>query len=150
MAGKPYSLYSVYFPESNPVEEACEDVKRPLHHIRLGLKDESISGIKICRQVPYQQVKPLHTLLGCRHHRHPVADDGAHNHIGECGGQRVSLCHSTIPFEWEAKVSAGPGHHGQPVPVCPKDPECLGDDPMCFENIEACVPIQGIILIMEV
>ena len=62
-------------------EEASEDTKRPLQPLRLGKSDEAIVGIKICHQVLYQQAKYLHALLGWRHHHHPVADDGVHDHV---------------------------------------------------------------------
>ena len=47
----------------------------------------------------YLKTKSLHALLGWRQHRHPVVDDGSHNHIEEHEGQGVALIHSVVPFE---------------------------------------------------
>ena len=60
------------------------------------------------------------------------------------------MSHSTVPFEQECKVSAGYGHHGKPVPVWLKGSDCLWIDPVQRKNLNASVPIQGIICLLEV
>ena len=136
--------------ESDPYKEAGEDIKHPLQPLRLGRRNKAIVGIEICRQVPYRQAKYLHAILGWRHHRHPVVDDGVHDHTEERDGQGFALGHAAVPFEQNPKVSAGRGHHGQAVPVCPKDSGCPGADPVRHKNIKAYVLIQGITCLLEV
>ena len=79
-----------------------------------------------------------------------MAYNGIHNHVEELVGQGVYFGHSMIPFQKESKLSAGPGHHGKPVPVCPKELERPGSDPLCLENNEAYVLNQGVIHLLEV
>ena len=60
------------------------------------------------------------------------------------------MIQSAVPFEREAKVSASPGHHIQMVPVFLKESERPGADPICRDNLEASILIQGIICPLEV
>ena len=138
------------YPDSYPVEEACEDIEYPLQSLQLGQSDDYIFGIKLCRQVTYQHAKHLCALLCFHHHRRPVSDYGVHKQVEELGGEGVSLGHSTVPLEGEVVVSAGSVHHVKPNPVCLEDLERPGADPICHDNLEASVPIQGVIRILEV
>ena len=138
------------FPESDLVEEACEDIECPLQPLRLDPGEKSIVSIKVHRQVSYQREISLRALFRCRHHRQPVVYDIVHNYAEECGGQGVSLGKSALPIEWESIVSAGPFHHSKPDPVCPEEPERSGSDPVRRDNLEASVSIQEIIRLMEV
>ena len=96
MTGKPCSLYSTYFYEDEPVNNYCKHVEQPLQPIRLVQGYESNVGIKVRRQVPYLQAKFLCILFFLFHHRHPVADAGINNQIGECWGQELYLGNSTL------------------------------------------------------
>ena len=66
------------------------------------------------------------------------------------GGQGVALSHADVPFKRYSKVSAGPGRRGQTVPVCTKESDRTGVDPVHRKNLKASVPKQGIICILEV
>ena len=79
-----------------------------------------------------------------------MAYDGVHDHVEERGEYGVSLCHSAVTFEQEAKVSASPGHHGQLVLVCPKESEHPGADPVRRKDLEASIPIQVSMRLLEV
>ena len=73
-----------------------------------------------------------------------MADYGGHDHVEECGGQGVFLGHSKVTFERKSKVSAGPGHYGQTVPVCTKESDCIGT-----RISQASFLIQDIICLLE-
>ena len=89
-----------FFLEADMVEEAGEDVERPIEPLQLGQSGDTIIGIKVLRQIPYRQAKSLHAHLGWLHHHHPVAYDRIHNHVEECDGQGVALSHSVVLLEW--------------------------------------------------
>ena len=79
-----------------------------------------------------------------------MSDDIVHNHVEECEVQGVYLGHSTVPIEREAKLSAGPSYHSQPVPLRPKESENPEVNPIRCENPEAYVLIQGNIRLLEI
>ena len=114
------------FLRSWPGQIGLWGLRTPSEASTVGLRRQVHLWHNFFRHVPYKQVKPLHDLLSCLHHRHPVADDGVHYHVEERGIQGLSLCHSVVNFEREDKVSVSPGHHGQMVKVCPNELEHPG------------------------
>ena len=54
------------------------------------------------------------------------------------------------PLKGWGVVSSGLGHHGDPSPVRPEDPYCPGGHALSFQYVQAPVPVQGIISLMEV
>ena len=76
-----------------------------------------------------------HARLCWRHHRHPVANGGVHDHIENRGGQGVALRDTSVPLDWASEVPDGVGHHGQAVPVCPKKSNCTGNEPLHCEKV---------------
>ena len=60
------------------------------------------------------------------------------------------MVHAAVLFERKYKVSDGPSHHGQAVPVRPKESDCPEDNPVRCEDLKASVPIQVIICLLEV
>ena len=126
-------------PESDPVKEACKDIKHPLQPLQLGRGDKYIVGLKLCRQVPYRQSKSLHARLCCRHHCHLVADYGVHDHVEDHGVQGFSLGKSVVSLEGRAIITSGPVHHCDPAPVRLEEPERPGAYPVLRENLYASI-----------
>ena len=83
----------------------------------MGRRYEAIVSIEICRQVNDCQSKSPRAHLCWRYQRHPVVDEGIHNHIEDGEGQGVALHHALVPIEQASEISAGPGHHGQSIPL---------------------------------
>ena len=76
--------------------------------------------------------------------------DGVHEHIKEGGGQGVDLGNSTLSLEERAILSSGPGQHGELYRVHMKDLERPGSDLVCCKNLEASIPIQGVVRLLGI
>ena len=55
-----------------------------------------------------------------------------------------------VSLEGRAIINSGPGHHGEPSPVRPYEPELPVAYPVCHKNLKAYILIQGIVPLLEV
>ena len=70
--------------------------------------------------------------------------------IEYCGGERISLRHSSIPLKSCPVITARPCHHCQQPPINPEDPTSLGTHAVALQDIKAPGPVQGVIRLVQV
>ena len=64
-----------------------------------------------------------------------MADNGAHNHVEDRGGEGVALRETLVILEQASKVPAGLGYHSQSVPVHLKKLNRPGNDPTRYKKL---------------
>ena len=72
---------------------------------------------------------------------HPVEDGGVQNYIKMFWGHRVALSYTLALLERAFGVPAGPGLHGEAVPVRMNKSNHPETDPVCREKFQGPFPV---------
>ena len=105
-------------PQAHPIKHSDQGIKCTLEPARFQQCNHAIVRIEEGSLVPslLSTITPL--LLSLYHNHQPVLYHLIHHHIEYGGGERISLCYSTLSPKLLPVVSARHCYHRQPPLIC--------------------------------
>ena len=79
-----------------------------------------------------------------------MSNDIIHNDVEYRGKEGIALRHSKEPLEGGDMVPPILGHHDELSPVCPEGRNLLGYQVLLIQNVQAPMPVQGVIRLLGV
>ena len=135
--------------QAQPINQADQGIKCTLDPAGVRQCNHAIVRIEEGSLVPslLSTITPL--LLSLYHNHQPALYHLIHHHIEYGGGERISLCYSTLSPKLLPVVSARHCYHRQPPLICLEEPMGPGAHTVTFQDIQAPEPIQCVIRLVQ-
>ena len=131
-----------------PVYKIFQDIQSRLEVGRMRRGKEPIVRLEFfCNPLNHTPETLRSRLLPGEHHN-PVPYHIIHHHVKYGGGDWIPLGYPLVAVELGTVIASRSGHHEDVLPILPEDPLCYKSKSIADEDIQASLPIQGIVEVL--